>query len=176
MGLGVIELVIWKDVEGFEGLYKVSNEGVVISTPRNGAKGKVMKQYDMKRGYRQYDLRKNGKRHHAYVHRLIAIHFIANPENKPFVNHIDGNKLNNNIENLEWVTSKENMQHAAKIGLIKSGENHPDAKLTDQEVREIRDLYKHKIYLQWELSEIYGVNRSTMNWIVHNKHRKAAGN
>ena len=170
-----MNLVIWKDVEGFEGLYKVSNEGVVISTPRNGAKGKVMKQYDMKHGYREYQLRKNGKRYHTYVHRLIAQHFTPNPENKPFVNHIDGNKLNNSIENLEWVTNKENIQHAAKMGLMRSGENHPYAKLTDQEVREIRDLYKHKIYIQRELSEIYGVNRSTMNWIVHNKHRKAAG-
>lgn len=169
-------LVIWKDIEGFEGIYKISSEGTVVGIPRNGTNGGVIKRFKTTNGYEEHELFKGGKRYRKYVHRLIATYFISNPENKPFVNHIDGNKLNNNIENLEWVTNKENIEHAAKIGLMRSGENHPYAKLTDQEVLEIRDLYKHKIYIQRELSEIYGVSRSTMNWIVHNKHRKVVGN
>ena len=166
-------LVTWKDIEGFEGIYKVSSEGVVVGTPRRGTKGGVVKQYKTKYGYMQYQLYKNGKLYHAYVHRLIAQHFTPNPDNKPFVNHIDGNKLNNNIENLEWVTHDENLKHATITGLLNNkGENNPNVKLTDKEVLQIRDLYEHKIYNQRELGEIYGVYHTTVSTIVRNETRK----
>ena len=170
-------LVTWKDIEGFDGLYKVSSEGVVVGTSRRGTKGGVVTQYKMKHGYMECHLYKDSKRHHAYIHRLIAQHFIANPENKPFVNHIDGDPLNNALDNLEWVTYKENTQHAVRTGLFDiKGEKHHNVKLTDKEVLEIRDLYKHKIYNQRELGEIYRVHQVNISCIILNKTRKAAGN
>ena len=170
-------MVIWKDVEGFEGLYRVSNEGVLISTPQLGVKGRVKKRSKMSNGYEKYYLYKNGKETQMSVHRLLAKHFIPNPENKPYINHIDGNPLNNALDNLEWVTHSENVQHAVRTGLFNNkGENHPLSKLTDREVLEIRDLYKHRIFKQWEIGEIYGVGRSNIGFIVRNKTRKAVEN
>lgn len=170
-------MVIWKDVEGFEGLYKVSNEGVLMSLPRFGVKGGVVKRYKTTNGYDEYHLNKNAKLYHKLVHRLFAEHFIPNPENKPCVNHIDGNRVNNSLENLEWVTYKENSQHAVRTGLMNmSGENNPQSRLTDKEVLEIRDLYKHKIYNQRELSDLYGTTSATANRIVLNKTRKVVEN
>ena len=170
-------MVIWKDVEGFEGLYRVSSEGVLVSTPRRGTNGGAVTRYKMKHGYEEYHLFKDGKRHRRYVHRVLAKCFISNPENKPCVNHIDGNPLNNTMDNLEWVTHKENIQHAVKTGLMTTiGENHHSVKLTDKNVLEIRDLYNHKIYNQRELSEIYGVAQSNVSVIVRNKSRKVVGN
>ena len=170
-------MVIWKDVDGFEGLYKVSSEGVVVGTPRTGTKGGVVKWYKTTHGYMEYHLCKNGKRHHMSTHRLVAKHFIPNPNNKPFVNHIDGNKLNNNVENLEWVTHEENMQHAVRTGLLNNkGNNHPRNKLTDKEVYQIRELHRYGIYNQKEISEIYNVTPANINYIVRNITRKAAGN
>lgn len=166
-------MAIWKDVEGFEGIYKVSNEGVLVGAPRHGTKGGVKKRSKIKRGYERYRLSKDGKSYHKLVHRLLAEHFIPNPENKPYVNHIDGNPSNNTLDNLEWVTHLENMQHAVRTGLTNNkGANHPRAKLTDQEVLEIRDLYKHRIFKQWEIGEIYGVPTPTIGSIIQNRNRK----
>ena len=90
---------------------------------------------------------------------------------------IDGNRVNNSLENLEWVTYKENSQHAVRTGLMNmSGENNPQSRLTDKEVLEIRDLYKHKIYNQRELSDLYGTTSATANRIVLNKTRKVVEN
>ena len=170
-------MVIWRDVEGFEGLYRVSNEGVLISTPQLGVKGRVKKRSKMSNGYEKYYLYKNGKETQMSVHRLLAKHFIPNPENKPCVNHIDGNPMNNSLENLEWVTYKENAQHAIRTGLVTNiGENHTKATLTDQDVREIRDLNRHKVYNHREIGELYGVPRGTITTIVSYRNRKAAGN
>lgn len=167
-----MKLVIWKDVEGFEGLYKVSSEGVLVSLPRCGTKGGVIKRFKTNRGYEIYTISKNGKPYHKSVHRLFAQHFIPNPKNKLYVNHIDGNPLNNTLDNLEWVTQSENVLHAIKTGLFNSvGENNSQAKLTDQEVLEIRDLYKHKIYNQRELGEIYGVFQTNISSIVRHQTR-----
>lgn len=166
-------MVIWKDVEGFEGLYKVSSEGVLVGTPRQGTKGGVVKRYKMKNGYEEYHLYKDDKLHHEYAHRLLARYFIPNPENKPHVNHIDGDPTNNSLDNLEWVTHLENVQHAVRTGLFNhKGENHPGVKLTDQEVLEIRDLYKHRVFKQREIGELYGVARTTISSIVQNRIRK----
>lgn len=169
-------MVIWKDVEGFEGLYKVSNEGVLVSTPRKGTKGGVVKPCNVHGGYLMYRLCKKGKIHRELAHRLLANHFIPNLENKPYINHIDGNPINNTLDNLEWVTQKENVQHAIKMGLVTNmGETHYQVKLTDGEVLEIRDLYKHKIYNQRELGEIYGVGQANVSSIILNRTRKAVG-
>lgn len=106
----------WKVIEGFD-LYEVSNTGKVRSKDRtthnrNGSfikKGRILKPVDNGTGHLKVELKQDGRKKRAYVHRLVAIAFIPNPEEKLFVNHIDNNPSNNNVENLEWCTHKENM-------------------------------------------------------------------
>lgn len=96
----------WKDIEGYDGDYKISNLGRAFSLKRS--KPFQLKNMVDSHGYLQVELFKNGERKHFRVHRLVAIHFIPNPENLEFVNHIDHDKTNNSIENLEWCTALEN--------------------------------------------------------------------
>lgn len=114
----IVHQEIWKDIKGYEGLYQISNLGRVKSLPRNGTiKTKRIIKYELdKYGYPQVIL--NNKKHKCFrVHRLVAEAFILNPQNKSTVNHIDGNKTNNKVSNLEWNTVKENNDHALKTGL-----------------------------------------------------------
>ena len=106
----------WKDIEGYEGIYQISSHGRVRSF-KNG-KIKIMKPRINDKGYNTACLRKDGKSKYKLVHRLVAEAFIPNNDGKPYVNHIDGNKLNNNINNLEWVTPSENTLHAISTGLL----------------------------------------------------------
>jgi len=106
---------IWKNIEGYEGYYQVSNKGNVRSLVTN----KLLSQTYCKDGYLKVHFNVNSVDKTRQVHRLVAKHFCPNSENKPQVNHIDGNKTNNNASNLEWVTQKENMKHAFKNNLIK---------------------------------------------------------
>jgi len=119
----------WRDVIGYEGLYKVSNLGRVkslerIVTDRNGVEmpfpSVMKKNTKSKTGYWHVNLWKDNKVKFKKVHRLIAEVFIPNPENKPQINHIDSNRLNNEISNLEWCTASENTIHAVRLGRIKS--------------------------------------------------------
>ena len=100
---------IWKDIEGYDGLYQVSSWGRV----KNSRTDMVLKGVKDKDGYLRIGLYKNGKRIYR-VHRLVAQAFIPNPENKSQVNHIDENKENNYVENLEWVTAKENLNYGTR--------------------------------------------------------------
>ena len=109
---------IWKDVVGFENLYQVSNLGNIKALPKHGRKSVNMK-HCIKHGYCTVSFSKNGKSTTLYVHRVVAQAFLQNAEGKPEVNHIDGNKLNNAIDNLEWVTISQNQKHAIKLGLRK---------------------------------------------------------
>lgn len=121
---------IWHDIFGYEGLYQVSNFGRIKSVDRiiknsgtkNGeyhVKGKIknVSEYKSRGGYCGVTLYKNNVGKSYRVHRLVAQAFIPNPENKPEVNHKDGNKKNNCVDNLEWVTGKENTIHAWNTGL-----------------------------------------------------------
>lgn len=107
---------IWKDVEGYEGLYQVSNKGRVKSWIKCNAHPyvpRILKGRISNKGYYTYHLGDKTLK----VHRLVANAFVPNPENKPQVNHIDGNKKNNHATNLEWVTNTENAAHAFRTGL-----------------------------------------------------------
>lgn len=143
---------VWKSVVGFdgyyEGTYEVSNLGRVRSIDRqldNGsfAKGQVRKILLDSFGYPVVGLYKKSKGNQRKVHRLVALAFIPNPENKPAVNHRDGNKQNNNIENLEWVTNRENTNHAYlnKLIVAAKGERNSQAKLTIELVNKAKELH-----------------------------------
>lgn len=114
---------IWKDIEGYEGLYQISNLGRIWTT-----KYKRFKNPTKCKGYLQIGLSKNKKRKMYKVHRLVAIAFVSNPNNKPYINHIDGNKSNNRADNLEWVTQSENVSHAYKTGLKTNCKHTEDTK------------------------------------------------
>jgi len=100
-------------VRGYEGLYIINRYGTVLSVKNNTIK---LLRSSNQHGYRAISLAIDGKRKAKRIHRLIAEAFIPNPESKPFINHIDGNKSNNEIKNLEWVTHQENMRHAVLSG------------------------------------------------------------
>lgn len=124
---------IWKDVKDYEEYYQVSNKGRLrskdrITQNRNGKiikKGKILK-CGTSKGYKVTELIKNGKRKSFYLHRLIAREFIPNVENKPCINHIDCNRKNNDIRNLEWVTYKENTAHMIMLGRENKNEKWHD--------------------------------------------------
>ncbi len=101
---------VWKDIEGYEGLYQVSSFGRV----KKVTTGRILKGGKHAKGYLLVGLYKNNIRSSKTIHRLVAEAFIPNPENKPEVNHIDENKTNNSLDNLEWMTTKENTNHGTR--------------------------------------------------------------
>lgn len=111
---------VWKPVPGYDGLYEISNHGKVKSLERKmpyqnsfrAVPERILKTNIINGGYVQVTLQKGRRRKSLLVHRLVAESFIQNPQNLPQVNHIDGNKLNNRSDNLEWCTAKENISHA----------------------------------------------------------------
>ncbi len=167
----------WRDIEGYEGLYQVSNLGRVRSL-RNTC-GRLLDEPKIKKatkdhgGYLTVTFSVEYKRKTYKVHRLVATAFIPNPENKPQVNHINGVKTDNCVKNLEWCTARENMIHAFSVGLNKGspGEKHHMAKLNNEQVAEIRRIYKKrdKEFGAKALSEIYGVPPWTISAVVSNR-------
>ena len=126
----------WKQVVGFEGLYEVSNTGVVRSVDRvvggrwkcgRRISGVILAQQLSKNGYLTVILHKESQYYTKQVHRLVAEAFIPNPDNLPQVNHIDTDKTNNNVENLEWMTGMDNMRHAFANGCFKFTERQKEA-------------------------------------------------
>ena len=171
-----------KDVCGYEGLYKVDENGNVFSVRNN----KLLKRMMFPSGYEYVHLcNGKGKTKLFRVHRLVAEAFIPNPNDLPQVNHKDGNKLNNSVENLEWCTNLENMRHSVETGLRNiKGENNPSAKLTVKDVINIRKEYipKSKEFGTVALARKYGVTNVMIGKIIRNEcwidpekslHRKA---
>jgi hypothetical protein len=114
------KIEIWKDIKGYEGLYQVSNRGRVrriffINNVTEKEKIKVLTPLKHNHGYLSVSLCKNGKQKMRLIHRLVAQAFIENKFNKKEINHINGNKKDNRVENLEWVTRKENMEHVINV-------------------------------------------------------------
>jgi len=163
---------IWKDVIGYEGLYKVSNLGRVKSLPRNGTikTERVLVQKIAWNKRKQIALNKDDKRKSYCVHRLVAKAFLGLPKEKHEVNHIDGNPQNNEVSNLEWVTKSDNIKHAYRIGLKSlKGESHNQNKLTEKQVLKIRKLYAEKKYNTVELAKKFKVCRPNISLIVNRK-------
>lgn len=114
------DMEIWLDVKNYEGLYKVSNLGNIKSLGNDyKRKEKILKPGKISNGYLHVVLTKNKVKKNLKVHRIVALSFLPNPYNKPQINHINGNKIDNNLQNLEWSTQVENSNHAFKLGLNK---------------------------------------------------------
>ena len=161
----------WKPIEGYEGLYEISNYGQVNNIKRN----KLLKPYSSTHLiYPRVNLSKNKKAKLHYHHRLLAKAFIPNPEDLPEINHKDGDKTNNSLENLEWVSHVQNVRHAFEEGLNLAatklqGENSSMSKLTDGEVVRIRSLYKPYFYSMNKLAKEFGVSVQNIYMIVSGK-------
>ena len=155
----------WKVVKGFEN-YLVSSLGNVKTI--NGKLKKVV--YDSKNDYGYVELWKNNKGKKFRIHRLVAETFIPNTLGKEQVNHIDGDKKNNCISNLEWVTPKENIRHAIENDLssIKYGSKNLASKLKEEDVKYIRENAGINKSVK-ELSEIYNVSTTTIYNIINYK-------
>jgi hypothetical protein len=139
---------IWKDITGYEGLYQVSNLGRVKSLPRERktygkrtykTKSLLMDAPISEKGYLRVCLSKDGKQRSYFVHRLVAVAFLDNKNSYPVVNHINGNKLDNRIENLEFCTQSHNVKEAYRIGLEKKAGRRVEQYTKDMELIKLWD-------------------------------------
>jgi hypothetical protein len=157
----------WKKIEGYEH-YKVSTHGRVM----NYEDGKIKIQYLSDKGYPRVRLYDKGKNKDPYVHRLVAVAFIKNPLGKPQINHMDGVKTNNRVENLRWCTNRENFEHAIENGLFRddvSGEDHHRTKLTNKQALEIRNAIINTAFKRKMLAKKYGVSESVIKDIRYGR-------
>lgn len=162
----------WKKIDGYK-YYFVSNLGRVKSINDKGNWGdkRTLKIIVRKSGYCVVNLNSysdGGKKMKQYrVHQLVARAFIPNPEKKPTINHLDGNKENNHVDNLEWCTHSENMLHAYKNGLCIREKGVNTTTLTVDDVKEIRKRYKNENISQYQLSKDYSVVESTIRNVIN---------
>ncbi len=171
-----METEIWKDIDGYEGIYAVSNMGRVKSLSRKkyargilyrGTTEEIILKYTLNgNGYPKFGLMKDRKVTQKMVHRLVAIAFIPNPNNHPVVNHKNGDKKDFSIENLEWCTHKENITHSVLNGWSPIGERVHTSKLKLHQVAEIRTLYKAGNDSYYSLARAYGVSFGLIGAIV----------
>lgn len=155
---------IWKDVCGYEGVYQVSSMGRVKSLIGTE---KIRQPVFHRQGYLQLSLHKDGTKKLFLIHRLVALAFIPNLHDKPDVNHKDGNKSNNSVENLEWVNCSENNKHAYSTKLKKPllGQDNVNAKLDEYKVKEIKNLLKEGNFTQRQIASMFGVYNTTISAI-----------
>ena len=157
---------IWRDIDGYEGLYQVSNFGRVKSFQRG--KPRILKAF-LNSGYLSVVLYRDHKVKQCLVHRLVALAFIPNPEDKPLVNHINGVKTDNCVENLEWATA------AYVTGLISlpQGESNYQAKLTNEQAVYIRENPDGLSTV--ELAQVFGIYHGTVSRIQLGQNYHGAG-
>jgi|688.fasta_scaffold534206_3 hypothetical protein len=171
---------IWKDVLGFEGKYQVSNLGNIKSLRRVKERNKmgkvvipekVLSPHVDKVGYKRLYLYNDGFKKRDLLHRIVAKTFIPNPENKPEVNHKNGIKTDNRVENLEWATTSENRIHAFenKLQIAIKGSKLPQSILKEEDIIAIRELWDKRKYLQKEIAQMYNVSKSCIYQIVYKK-------
>lgn len=149
--------------------YQVSNLGRVKSI--KFGKERILGGSTDKDGYKILLCRKNGKYKGYKIHRLVALYFINNPRNKPQVNHLDSDKTNNNVLNLEWCTNDENVHHAVSMGLVKNSNRNYDGKvkLSLEKAREIRKIRSVEKLSLPKIALIYGVSERTIRRIIGNR-------
>lgn len=154
---------VFVSVNGSNGMYEISNYGTVISNNHmnSGDRKEVIPHKDHK-GYMRLRLMIDGKRGTFKIHRLVALHFIDNPESKPMVNHKDLDKANNYFKNLEWSTAKENTHHA-----IENNAFYFKRTLTVEQVIAIRADYKPRKNTAKHLSEKYGVSIGCIMGVIY---------
>lgn len=165
---------VWKDILGYEGIYQVSNFGKVKSLKRatknqHGKQEIILKQRTHRDGYLRVNLKKEGKMKVQTVHRLVASAFLDNENNLVAVNHIDGDKTNNKLSNLEWCSIGENTKHAYKKGLADAarGQNSSRSKLRERDVERIYFLYFEKQIRPVEIAKKFEVSRRCIEKIVN---------
>lgn len=158
-----------KDIVGYEGRYLVSDLGSVF---RND--GTEIGQWMNDQGYML--VRLSNPRKTMRVHRLVAEAFVENPRNLPFVNHIDCVRNNNRYENLEWCTQWQNIKHSESLGRMQrdywKGKRSPNAKISDETVRKIRDAYAAGGVSWQDIAEQFGISKRTVGRIVKNESYK----
>jgi len=163
----------WKQIDNYP-YYEVSNKGRIrswINSKQNKRKEPYLLNPFKVNGYLKVHLYKNGDKNRLLVSRLVAKAFIGNSKDKNEINHKDGNKLNNNIDNLEWVTRSENLQHAYDTGLRKkpNGESNGKSKLTESDVLDIRNAYKLNCFSYQDLADAYDVGKTCIAKIIKRK-------
>jgi len=160
---------LWRDVKDFEGRFRISNHGRLLSiNGRKKGESICNPPIGKKEGYYIARLRKTPLKRDVRIHTLVAEAFLIKPKGKHIcVNHLDGNKLNNHIDNLEWTTLALNCKHASEIGLMPTGSDHYNAILTEEKVREIKRLFHKKTNIQ--LGKMFGVHRRTISDIRLNR-------
>lgn len=165
----------WAKIDGFNDSYEISNTGLVRSIDRHDSLGrfkesKILKQKITRFGYNEVSLSFGKLKKSFKVHRLVAIAFLLNIENKKSVNHIDGIKTNNDLNNLEWVSAIENTKHAIDLGVINQvGEFNSCSKLTELLVKQIRDIYSKKQLSQRKLASEFNVSQRVIFNVVNFK-------
>lgn len=169
---------LWRYVSNTNNRYLISNKGRLLTTGYKGSKiAAIMKPAKDAKGYLRTMLLINSKFKTIKVHRIVAQTWIDNPFNKLQVNHLDFNRENNCIENLEWVTPKENTLHSYKFGRIKKpicinyakGSKIGTSKITEKQVIEIRNKFKPRIYTREMLANEYGLSPATIKDIILKK-------
>lgn len=176
----------WKPVKGYEGLYEVSSLGRIKSLSKRVDSGKCHRSYPEKilkpgkdsKGYLRVVLSDYNHKSHTYkLHRLVAEAFIPNPKKLPEVNHIDGNKANDSVDNLEWIGRSDNLKHAYKNALKSvKGAKNPAAKLTAEQVVFIKAHFipRDNEYGCVPLSKKFNVHRKTISRVVNGTSWKGA--
>lgn len=174
--------VQYKEIKGMDETYYITVDGRVWTNSRKNGIERFMKSHMTKDGYISIGLKENGKQKQFRVHRLVAQAFIPNPENKPYINHIDGDRTNNNISNLEWCTQKENVRHS--INVLKhwsQSEKQSEAsrktgkmnrKLDFETAEKIRKEYRCGGISSIKLSQKYNLSKPCILRIIHNKSYK----
>ena len=157
-----------KDIKGFEGRYTISNLGIV----RSLLTGKIMKPYVTKFGYARVNLRIAHSRDYKsyFVHRLVASAFLENKDNLAEVNHKDCNRLNNKVDNLEWMSKEDNIRYSFTHGNASNkGLKNPNAKLDLNDIKAIRSLKATNRFYDTQIAKLFRVSSSAINKIVNNE-------